>query len=393
MSASIAGADAGFQNMKQPTIVSRAAAAAAAGAGAGAALVGAAAVVTSDAPSAAAQEDDECVICLDSKSKSATLAVLKCSHSFCEGCIKGWSKQETTCPLCKQEFNDYKKITQTFSPLTASGTKRKRAQPKETVVKVKKTTQAQQYAQRFAAAGGGGGMHMLVPHNLNLIHNQMMLHIPQIMAMMGGQFQPGQVHAHFIPRPAARGPAPAATARATATATAASSEGRSANNAIVVDAAGVSSVLRRPGTGSSIAQAFRQRPNDPVPPRRPQGPPVVIDLTGDDDNEPPLPAPAASGRAHSSSSSSSSSSSASASASLSSSSSSSSAAPARASSGAARLPGPFPPRSSTAQPSTQRDQAAEINARIMHELFAMLDNGHGVFGDDDDDSDEFGGDY
>ena len=366
------GADAGFQNNKQPTKVTGVAAAAAAGAGA--ASVDAAAAV----PSAAAQEDDECVICLDSKSKSATLAMLKCSHSFCEGCIKGWSKQETTCPLCKQEFKDYKKITQTFSPFTASGTKRKRAQPKETVVKVKKTTQAQQYAQRFAAAGGGGGMHLLGPH---LNYGQMMMHIPQIMAIMGGHFPPGQVRAHFIARPGARAPAPAPAAAATATAraaaaAAASSEGRSANNAIVVDAAaGVSSVLRRQGPGTSILQAVRQRPNDPVPPRRPQGPPVVIDLTGDDDNE-PVPA-AASGRTQSSSSSSSASSSSS-SASASASSSSSSAAPARSSSGAAR--------------GTQRDQSAELNARIMH-VFAMLDNGHGVFGDDDDDSDEFGGDY
>ena len=236
-------------------------------------------------------------------------------------------------------------------------------------------------------------MHLLGPH-LNLIRGQMMMHMPQIMAIMGGHIQPGQVHAHFIGRPAARAPAPAPAAAATATAraaaaAAASSEGRSANNAIVVDAAaGVSSVLRRQGPVTSILQAVRQRPYDSVPPRRPQGPPVVIDLTGDDDNEPPVPAPAtASGRTQSSSSSSSASSSsssasASASASASSSSSSSSAAPARSSSGAAR----------GTQSSTQRDQSAELNARIMH-AFAMIENGHGVFGDDDDDSDEFGGDY
>ena len=114
----------------------------------------------------------ECVICLDDICKAPFTGRLpKCNHVFCFTCIQNWSKQETTCPLCKLEFTTISKMVGELAAAAAAthgkgsngataaaastlsgagagkiarGRKRKApAAPKEKTVKVKKTTQAE----------------------------------------------------------------------------------------------------------------------------------------------------------------------------------------------------------------------------------------------------------
>lgn len=47
-------------------------------------------------------DEDECVICLESKAKSAALD--KCKHDFCKKCILNWAKSSSECPICKSSF-------------------------------------------------------------------------------------------------------------------------------------------------------------------------------------------------------------------------------------------------------------------------------------------------
>ncbi len=93
-------------------------------------------------------DNDDCVICLEDLSKADYTGLLpKCSHVFCFECISHWSKQETSCPLCKVEFTT---ITKALGAKAAesvkltNGKKRKAATELRTKsVKVKKTSQAE----------------------------------------------------------------------------------------------------------------------------------------------------------------------------------------------------------------------------------------------------------
>jgi len=115
----------------------------------------------------------ECVICLDDICNAPFTGTLpKCNHVFCFTCIQNWSKQETTCPLCKLEFTTISKMVGELASAAASthgtgpgatsfsntgtrgaGRKRKAAaDPKPKSVKVKKTTQADYYHRRMQNA-------------------------------------------------------------------------------------------------------------------------------------------------------------------------------------------------------------------------------------------------
>ena len=52
--------------------------------------------------------DIMCAICQEDINKSDKIRRLKCSHLYCDPCISQWLSKNTTCPLCKTEFNKNK---------------------------------------------------------------------------------------------------------------------------------------------------------------------------------------------------------------------------------------------------------------------------------------------
>lgn len=62
---------------------------------------------------------DNCCICLDPMSDEARKTL--CGHEFCSACIEKWFLENTTCPICKNDFSetaDYDLIdTQTNLPI------------------------------------------------------------------------------------------------------------------------------------------------------------------------------------------------------------------------------------------------------------------------------------
>ena len=62
---------------------------------------------------------DACCICMESMSNNVRRT--SCNHEFCSQCIETWFGQNTTCPVCKQDFADeagYELIdTQTMQPV------------------------------------------------------------------------------------------------------------------------------------------------------------------------------------------------------------------------------------------------------------------------------------
>jgi hypothetical protein len=55
-----------------------------------------------------ATEDEHCAICLSNIEEEQ--GILKCKHCYCFTCIEQWSKQENSCPLCKQRFSFIEKV-------------------------------------------------------------------------------------------------------------------------------------------------------------------------------------------------------------------------------------------------------------------------------------------
>jgi hypothetical protein len=55
-------------------------------------------------------KDDMCVICLDSYSLSSNVYMnpvkTSCNHIYCKKCIQKWFEINSTCPVCKHNFND-----------------------------------------------------------------------------------------------------------------------------------------------------------------------------------------------------------------------------------------------------------------------------------------------
>jgi hypothetical protein len=49
-----------------------------------------------------------CCICYDEIQDKGTI---DCGHSFCRKCIQKWSRRNTTCPLCRQQFFEIKTET------------------------------------------------------------------------------------------------------------------------------------------------------------------------------------------------------------------------------------------------------------------------------------------
>jgi hypothetical protein len=52
--------------------------------------------------------DIMCAICQEDINKSDKIRRLKCSHLYCDPCISKWMSKNTTCPLCKTEFDKNK---------------------------------------------------------------------------------------------------------------------------------------------------------------------------------------------------------------------------------------------------------------------------------------------
>lgn len=48
--------------------------------------------------------NESCIICLESISHSNKAVIKGCSHEFCYECIRSWAHTNLSCPLCKQEF-------------------------------------------------------------------------------------------------------------------------------------------------------------------------------------------------------------------------------------------------------------------------------------------------
>jgi hypothetical protein len=52
--------------------------------------------------------ESKCIICMESFEDLVNVRVMRtsCNHMFCELCIKRWLMQNSSCPLCKHEFNE-----------------------------------------------------------------------------------------------------------------------------------------------------------------------------------------------------------------------------------------------------------------------------------------------
>lgn len=55
------------------------------------------------------EENTECVICLDKKTKGEEFNKMICNHSFCIKCSNQWFSNNNTCPLCNQNLRNLKK--------------------------------------------------------------------------------------------------------------------------------------------------------------------------------------------------------------------------------------------------------------------------------------------
>lgn len=47
--------------------------------------------------------DEECCICLETLKDNGHIGMLRCGHKFHARCIKTWTNEHNTCPLCRQE--------------------------------------------------------------------------------------------------------------------------------------------------------------------------------------------------------------------------------------------------------------------------------------------------
>ncbi len=47
--------------------------------------------------------DEDCCICLETLKDNGHIGMLRCGHKFHARCIKTWTNEHNTCPLCRQE--------------------------------------------------------------------------------------------------------------------------------------------------------------------------------------------------------------------------------------------------------------------------------------------------
>ena len=47
---------------------------------------------------------NECSICLDNYKKDDMIIILSCNHNFHEPCLKEWSKNNNSCPHCRENI-------------------------------------------------------------------------------------------------------------------------------------------------------------------------------------------------------------------------------------------------------------------------------------------------
>ena len=47
--------------------------------------------------------DEDCSICLETMKDNGHIGVLSCGHKFHARCIKTWTNDNNTCPLCRRE--------------------------------------------------------------------------------------------------------------------------------------------------------------------------------------------------------------------------------------------------------------------------------------------------
>ncbi len=52
--------------------------------------------------------DEDCCICLETLKDNGHIGMLKCGHKFHARCIKTWTDEHSTCPLCRSETSFHK---------------------------------------------------------------------------------------------------------------------------------------------------------------------------------------------------------------------------------------------------------------------------------------------
>ena len=69
-----------------------------------------------------ASSTEVCCVCMEAMSNNVRMTT--CGHEFCSRCIETWFNQNTTCPVCKQDFSEeagYELIdTQTMQPVNSN---------------------------------------------------------------------------------------------------------------------------------------------------------------------------------------------------------------------------------------------------------------------------------
>jgi hypothetical protein len=59
--------------------------------------------------------DTNCIICCDTITEIGKID--SCEHSFCLDCIKNWSEQSSTCPVCRKRFRKIKSTGNNSKPI------------------------------------------------------------------------------------------------------------------------------------------------------------------------------------------------------------------------------------------------------------------------------------
>ena len=58
-------------------------------------------------------EKVKCPICMDLVKQSKTTTT-KCGHQFCSSCLDKWEEQSNSCPMCRAQLQEIKKIFEIY---------------------------------------------------------------------------------------------------------------------------------------------------------------------------------------------------------------------------------------------------------------------------------------